>query len=70
MTKTTTLPHCNFQTATPFDLVLFASNQGHGKEHLAQVSCKIHEPISIGLGSKTEDHSDEQTKPSHSDFVI
>lgn len=68
MTKTTTLPHFHFQAKTPFHVVLFVSNQGHGKEHLAHVSCKMHETISFGLGSKIEDHPDAQTR--HATTII
>jgi hypothetical protein len=70
MTKTTTLPHFHFQNKTPFNLVLFASNQGHVKEHLAQDLCKMHEPISVGIGSKIGDHFDAQPRPSQLDFSI
>lgn len=68
MTKTTALPHCDFQNTNTFDLVIFEYDQGHGKEHLAEISFKMHEPISFGLSSKIGNCHDAHVKPCQTKF--
>lgn len=65
MPKTTTLTHCHFQITTPFNLVPFTFDQGYVKESLAQITCKMHQPISFGPSSKLGFYHDAKTRPSH-----